>query len=323
MQETTAAAAIATRNEADLAVASLPADRHPAVVYLSRLGSEHSRRAMRNALRRVLALLPEGAPDDPLAFAWHRLSYAHVAAIRARLLESGAKPATINQTLAAVRGVLREAWRLGLVADEDYHRAADVRDIKAEQLPAGRVAGHGELVALFTACKADPSPAGARDAALLAVLFGCGLRRSEAVALDLADVDPDGRLRVRVGKGRKERELYLANGSLAAVRRWLEVRGNQAGALFVRIGKGDRLTSERLTTQAARYILADRGVGAGVTLRPHDARRTFITALLDNGVDVLTVQRLAGHANPATTSRYDRRGDEAKRRAVETLAIPF
>ena len=321
MQDTTAA--IATRTAADLAVATLPAERNPAVAYLARLTSEHSRRAMRNALRRVLALLPEGAPADPLAFAWHRLTYAHVGAIRARLLDSGIKPATVNQTLAAVRGVLREAWRLGLVADEDYHRAADVRDIKAEQLPAGRVAGHSELVALFGACKADPSPAGARDAALLAVLFGCGLRRSEAVALDTADVDPDGRLRVRVGKGRKERELHLVNGSLAAVRRWLEVRGDHAGALFVRIGKGGRITGERLTTQAVRYILADRGVGAGVTLRPHDARRTFVTMLLDAGVDVLTVQRLAGHANPATTARYDRRGDEAKRRAVESLTIPF
>ena len=107
------------------------------------------------------------------------------------------------------------------------------------------------------------------------------------------------------------------------MRRWIEVRGDQAGALFVRIGKGSRVTSARLTAQAVRYILADRGKAAGVVLRPHDGRRSFITALLDNGVDVLTVQRLAGHANPATTSRYDRRGDEAKRRAVETLAIPF
>jgi len=308
---------------AELELAGLPVDQNPAAVYLTSLESAHSRRAMANALRRILALLPDVAGVDVLRFAWHRLTYAHVTAIRAALLASACKPATVNQSLAALRRVLREAWRLGLLADADFHRAVDVRDVTNHQLPAGRVAGHGELVALFAACKADPSPAGARDAALLAVLFGAGLRRAEAVALDVADIEADGRLLVRCGKGRKPRELFLANGSFRAVQRWLEVRGVEAGPLFVRIGKGGRVTAERITTQAVRHILGERGKAAGVVLRPHDARRTFVTCLLDAGADVLVVSRLAGHSNPATTSRYDRRGDEAKRRAVETLAIPF
>src|SRR5437867_4135075 len=80
--------------------------------------------------------------------------------------------------------------------------------------PRGRALGRGELLALVDACKRDPSPAGARDTALLGVLYAGGLRRAEAVALDLADFDPgSGVLVVRCGKGRKARTVPLKNGA--------------------------------------------------------------------------------------------------------------
>jgi site-specific recombinase XerD len=80
----------------------------------------------------------------------------------------------------------------------------------------------------------------------------------------------------------------------------------------------------RLTDQAVWHILQQRRKQANVkTFSPHDLRRTFISTLWDAGADGVSIQRLAGHANIQTTARYDRRGEEAKRRAAEMVYVPF
>src|SRR5206468_6866469 len=140
-----------------------------------------SRRTMRRALDTIAGLLT-GDRCDAETLDWPRLRYQHtqavVAALRARY-----KPATANKHLAALRGVLKECWRLGLMPAEDYQRAADLERVKATTLPRGRALTRRELRRLFQTCRADPRSSGARDAALLAVLYGAGLRPSERVAL--------------------------------------------------------------------------------------------------------------------------------------------
>jgi integrase len=80
----------------------------------------------------------------------------------------------------------------------------------------------------------------------------------------------------------------------------------------------------RMTPQAVLLILRKRATVAGVDpFSPHDFRRTFCSDLLDSGTDIVTVQKLAGHTSPATTSKYDRRGEETKRKAVEKLDITY
>jgi len=186
-----------------------PADRHPAAVYLARL-APGSRRTMRAALDLVAAMLTSGRADAQ-TLDWSAVRYQHAQAVRSGLAERY-KPTTANKALSALRGVLREAWRLGLVTSEDYRRAADLEAVKGESLPPGRALTAGELKALLGACSADETAAGARDAALLALLYGAGLRRSEAVALDVSDFTvTSGMLVVRHGKGNRDRVVYATN----------------------------------------------------------------------------------------------------------------
>jgi len=215
-----------------VAAAALPPDRHPVHVYIARLGSG-SRRTMREALNTIAAILTN-RKSDAETLPWAALRYQHTAAIRAALIERY-KPSMANKTIAALRGVLKECWRLGYMTAEDYHRAADVPTIKAQTLPRGRALSSGEIAALLRICAHDGSPAGARDAALVALLYGAGLRRSEAVSIDLSDYNREtGELSIRGAKGRKDRVAYATTGSADALGDWIGVRGGDNGPLFCR-----------------------------------------------------------------------------------------
>jgi integrase/recombinase XerD len=299
-----------------------PADQHPAAVYLGRL-APGSRRTMRAALDLVATMLTSGAADAQ-TLDWSAVRYQHAQAVRSGLAERY-KPATVNKALSGLRGVLRGAWRLGLTTSEDYRRAADLEAVKGESLPPGRALTAGELKALLGACSADETAAGARDAAMLALLYGGGLRRSEAVALDVSDYTvTSGMLVVRHGKGNRDRVVYATNGAADALADWLAVRGEVGGPLFLPVNKGGMIGGHRMTGQAVLYILRRRALQGGVTrLTPHDLRRTFISDLLDLGADISTVQRLAGHASITTTTGYDRRGEATKRKAASLLHVPY
>jgi site-specific recombinase XerD len=221
--------------------------------------------------------------------------------------------------------VLKAAWNLGQIPTEEYHRAVNLPPVRGESLPRGRALSPGELRALFHVCAQDGTAAGARDAALLAVLYGSGLRRSESVALDVKDYEWEtGALTVRSGKGNKARVGYASRGARAALEKWVLVRGDGEGPLLVPVLKSGRIVYRRMTDQAVLAVLLKRARQAGVKhFSPHDLRRSFISDLLDAGADISTVQKMAGHANVTTTTRYDRRGEAAKQKAAELLHVPF
>jgi len=304
-----------------LAIRDIPLDQNPASIYLAGL-SESGRRTMRQILD-LLAGMTTSNPDA-LACDWAALRYPHVTAIRSRLQEGGYKPATVNKALAAIRGVLRAAWQAGQMTAEDYQKAVSVKGVKSETLPAGRELTTGEIAALMQACETDPTPAGIRDAAIIALMYAAGLRREEVITLDLADYDPGtGRLLIR-GKGKKERTAYLDNGAAEALADWLAARGAEPGALFLPVNKGGKMSHRRITPQAVYNMLYKRAALAGVkSFSPHDLRRTFVSDLLDAGADIVIVAKMAGHASVTTTARYDRRPEDAKRRTANLLHLPY
>lgn len=311
-------------------------DEHAAIVYLASLPSPTSKRTMQTALNQIAHVLGfepvqverpgQRQPDEVtyLYVDWPALRYQHTAAIRARLMERYS-PATANKLLSALRGVIREAWRLGQMTAEDYQRAVEVQGVKVNTLPAGRDLKQGEILALANVCIVDQTPAGARDAAIIGLLYGTGLRRSELVHLDLEHFESDtGKLIVKSGKGRKDRTVYAAEGTLAALLDWLAVRGDEPGALFLPINRGGNIAGQRLTAQAVYNLLKKRAAEAGVSdFSCHDFRRTFAGDMLDRGVDIVTVAKLMGHANVETTGRYDRRGEDVKRNAAGKLHFPY
>jgi integrase len=342
-------------------------ERNPAAVYILRLGSPASRRVMRDALNliatEILGVPPQirvGASLDATAArapgkgiaqnnvtylycAWSTLRYEHTSAIRdwfaAQTEPSGDgpvryAPASANRMLAALRGVLKEAWRLGEMSAEDYQRAADVKGVSATSRPRGRSLSHGDLSALLGACLREPEyyetfpkrlPRDARDAALIAMLYSIGLSRFEIVALDLDDYTTEtGAVRIRHGQPRKARLSFLASGAIAAMDDWLAVRGMAHGPLFTALYKGGVMTSRRLTDQAIYHILQVRQRAAHIApFSPHDLRRTCVGDLLNAGVDMTTIRQIVGYASVETNSPYDRRGDQAKKAAADKLHVPY
>ncbi|MEU4576076.1 tyrosine-type recombinase/integrase [Nonomuraea sp. NPDC023979] len=322
--------------------------RNPYDVYLESLTSDESRRTMRGCLNQIARLAAE---VDDRAWAamparerrafgahlrWEDLTYAHTSRIRATLIERGWSAAHVNKHLAALRRVLKEAWRLGLMDAEAYARAVDLEPVKGTRVPAGTDVPGESIAAVLAVCDADADSGddivaaiGARDGAILAVMYSTGCRRAEVVAFTLADYNPGDRsLRVH-GKGNKERYVYLIPDAVARVERWLAVRGRAPGALFPGMRRGSHLRTDRaghpahMTPRALGGILDTRFTAARTARRtPHDFRRTYVGELLDAGADLATVQALAGHASPATTSRYDRRPERRRREATDKLRLP-
>lgn len=285
----------------------------PAAVYLARLSSG-SRPAVRDSLRAIVeAVVPGGTPE---AFPWAQLRYEHTQTIRAALAERYAS-STANKHLSILRGVLREAWKLGHLTAEELERALSFERVSGDMPEAGRMLTRDDLARLFAAC--GPGPLGVRDAAILAVALFGGLRRAEIATLDLVDIE--GATLSVLGKRKKRRKVPVPALAVDFIDRWLTVRGRGPGPLFLSIRRGGHVVPDRrLSTAGIWAILRDAVDRAAIShATPHDFRRTFISTLLSK-VDANTVKDLAGHKLIQTTMGYDRRDDLRKREAATTLA---
>ena len=291
-------------------------NQNAASIYLANLAPS-SRSTMGYALNKIARLLDyENYEQVP----WHELRYAHTAAIRGILLDSGIAPATINTSLVALRGVLKECWRLGQIDAEAYQRAVDIKNVSGSPRRLGRALSGEEIESVMRGCRLDQSNWGLRDAALFAVLR-LGLRRDEVRKLNIYDIREDQLLYVQ-GKGRKNRLIPIPNGIYSYLMKWIKVRPEKNAPLFVKILRGHICNDKRLTNRGITAIVEKRRKNAQVAhFTVHDWRRTCATELLEANVDLLTVQGILGHASPRTTAKYDKRDEKARDTAIKLIDL--
>lgn len=298
----------------------------PLDAYLRSLPSENSKRTMRSRLDAAAAVLRPGATAE--TFAWATLDYAGVVRVMDALREAGASPSTRNLTRAALRGMARTLFALRMIDARERMAIDDVRPDRGSREPRRPALDAKEVRKLFRAAVAVgvPEATAARDLALLAVLYGGGLRRDEASRLDVGDYR-GGELRVR-GKGDKERLAPIGADAARAVERWIEVRGEGKSsdgrrALFLTINKAGRIGRARLSGNAIFWKVARLAERASIgSASPHALRRSFITAILELGEDLSTAAKAAGHASVTTTARYDRRDGKRVAEAVGRIVVP-
>lgn len=295
---------------------------NPVLLYLSSLAGGPGRGNMRSALRSILRTM--GSATPPEDFPWHRLRHQDAVDLMREMQDQtpALAPKTIRVRLSALRGVLKKAWAVGLLPTDDYQRVLLVKPLRGSRLPPGRRLSAVEITKLFAVCKA-PTIQNARDAAILALLR-VGLRRSEVTGADLEGLDMSGGWITLIGKGDKQRAVPLPEGAVAALSRWLLYRGDAPGPLILPLSERGRVAMRRCSQDVVPSALAMLAKLAGVApFTAHDFRRTLISDLLDQGMDLSQIREIVGHESVATTSSYDRRGIELAGKAMRRAVVPF
>ena len=208
----------------------------------------------------------------------------------------GLSPVTLARRLSALRGLLDMAMQSGWC---EKNVAAGIRPPKQpKRLP--RTLPPEQTSQMM---HATDSSSEERDLALFAVMYGCGLRVSETVGLNLHDISMEAaELRV-FGKGKKERIVPVPEGVLTLIQNYLDQRAmntTSEKAVFLN-QRGGRLSARSVQMMVKKRALE---TGADMSVTPHRLRHSFATHLLAGGVDLRAIQELLGHSSLGTTERY-------------------
>lgn len=225
---------------------------------------------------------------------------------RTAIEREGYAPATVAIHLAALRKLAEEAAEEGLL---DPRTAAGVCRLRGPRRLGRRLGnwlGLDEAEALIRAPGADTLK-GIRDQAILCVLIGCGLRRSEIAALSREHLQQrEGRWLFAdiVGKHGRVRTVPVPEWVMQHVQRWLTRAGVASGRVFRAISKGGEISGSSITPQAVYEVARTYGYRAGLRIAPHDLRRTFAKLAYSGGAPVEQIQICLGHASLTTTEVY-------------------
>jgi site-specific recombinase XerD len=305
--------------------ALVPQDDWYAIVDLvtQSVDSPHSKRAYGRALVDFLDWYDQhGRPG---------FSKATVNAYREQLLQEGKSRSSINQALSAIRRLAAEAADNNLIPPTLAYGVERVKGVKQSGVRAGNWLSNTEAEKLINTPvhrwqrEEIPLLKAIRDQAILAVMIGSGLRRSEVAALTWAQIQQrDGRWAIidLVGKGSRVRSIGLPSWVKVALDKWAQASGVTAGRVFRALNKDGQLAGRvktkgghyadgNLTPQAIYNIVAEHALAAGYVnqngepaLAAHDLRRTAAALALKGGADLRQIQQMLGHASVTTTERY-------------------
>lgn len=303
----------------------------PYAVYLDNLESPNSKRVMKFSLDNIARMIVKdatGIDPDPAEVGgagcpWWLFRYQHAARVRALLNGPDLKysPASVNRHLSALRGVLKESWKLGLMSGDDYARAREVKNVKGKRELTGRSVSGDEVAKMLATAVAAKVPACYRDAALITVMESTGLRCNEIAGALIERYDAAERSLRVIGKGNKERIVWISREVAPVLERWITFLDERRGPIFRSIDKHGVINGQ-MTANGVWYLVDDIRKRAGVKkLSTHDFRRTYAGEFMDAGGDVLQAADTMGHDDPATTKKYDRREGRAIRAVVDRMKI--
>ena len=280
-------------------VLRLPDLDHCKTAVLNSLGSPASRRVYEYAIDQFIAWYC----SEP------RLAFNRIVVVRYRMyLESRHLAAnTINQQLAAVRRLAHEAADAGLLSPDLAAGISRVRGVKQLGFRAGNWLSAEQSSEVLKHAGADTMRA-KRDYAMLAMLFGCGFRRSELVGLELDDIQMrQGHWAVvdLIGKGGHIRTVPIPNWVKTAVDQWTRAAGVWEGKIFRAVARRGKVWGSGLSQNVVWYVVRTCCERAGLEhIAPHDLRRTCAKLCHDRGGELEQIQFLLGHASVQTTERY-------------------
>lgn len=266
---------------------------------LDGLTSEHSKRAYSKALTDFMTWYEQAGKPG--------LSKASVQRYKTVLQDQGFASSTINQRISAVRKLAQEAADNGLIDPLLANGISKVKGVKQQGVRMGLWLTKDQAQALINAPDAGTIK-GLRDRAVLAVMLGGGLRRSEVAMLSIEQVQQrDGRWVIvdLMGKGNRVRSVPIPSWTKKAIDDYLEVVDITRGVLFISIKKGGRILGQSLTPQAVRDVVNYYGKRIGIdNLAAHDLRRTYSKLAHKGGAGLDQIQLSLGHASIQTTERY-------------------
>jgi site-specific recombinase XerD len=266
---------------------------------LDSVSSPHTRRVYNLALDEFIRWYRN---ETQLGF-----SKATVAAWRTSLEARGLGSSSINIRLSAIRKLAVEASDNGLLAPELVTGILRVKGVKSKGVRVGNWLSLPQAQALLSAPDARMLK-GLRDRAILAILLGCGLRRSEAAGLTFAHLRQlDGRWCIvdLLGKHGRIRTVPLPAWVKVAVDAWTSANGLMDGSVFRPVNRADRICGQRLGEKAIWLMLREYALAVGLPgIAPHDARRTCAKLCRAAGGQLEQIQLLLGHASVQTTERY-------------------
>lgn len=266
---------------------------------VERNASEHTHRNYLSDLAAFRAFLVAQGPEDggrgtEENEAPESIDPLTIRGYLAHLYRKGLSKSTVARKLTTLRVFFQFLLREGRVAVNPAKRVASPK--REKYLPG--FLNVDQAASLMTLPKGE-GPSALRDRAILETFYSTGIRLSELVGLNVADIDFGGGMVKVFGKGRKERIVPIGRKAIEAVQEYLKVRPSSGEGLFCN-PRGGRLTGRSIDRIVKKYM---RGVDRPA-LTPHSLRHTFATHLLEGGADLRSVQELLGHASLSTTQRY-------------------